>query len=136
MVNSSWLDLNVHGRRLNKILKILERRFDKVPKDDIDGLARIAATIGNITRQQLDIIKLKENFDEIMSWFNALKQDELAIKRHNIKQQKKAIEDQKQEMQAMKNRDAEFNASNTKVTHPESKAKITYPKGKETELEM
>ena len=65
MVNSSWKDLDVHGRRLNKILKILDKRFDRVPKEDIDGLARIAATIGNVTRQTIEIIKIVDLYDEI-----------------------------------------------------------------------
>jgi len=114
LVNSSWLDLNVHGRRLNKILKILERRFDKVPKDDIDGLARIAATIGNITRQQLEIIKLVDGYEEINSYFSALKQDEISIKRQRIREQKKAMQQAKQEMQNMKDREAEFKERNAR----------------------
>ena len=70
MVNSSWKDLDVHGRRLNKILKILDKKFDKIPKDDIDGLARIAATIGNLTRQTVEVIKLVDNYEEIDAWFS------------------------------------------------------------------
>jgi len=65
LVNSSWKDLDVHGRRLNKILKILDKKFDKIPKEDIDGLARIAATIGNITRHAVEIIKIVDMYDEI-----------------------------------------------------------------------
>jgi len=70
LVNSSWKDLDVHGRRLNKILKILDKKFDKVPKDDIDGLARIAATIGNVTRQTIEIIKIVDLYEEIKQKHN------------------------------------------------------------------
>ena len=99
MVNSSWKDLNVHGRRLNKILKILDKKFEKVPKDDIDGLARIAATIGNLTRQTVEIIKLSEEFEKINSWFSALKQDEIVKNKRTIREADKQIKQDKQDIQ-------------------------------------
>ena len=98
MVNSSWKDLDVHGRRLNKILKILDKKFDKIPKDDIDGLARIAATIGNITRQTVEVIKLVDNYEEIEGWFSTLKKDEIVIKKHNLRQMDKRNKEEKQEI--------------------------------------
>ena len=98
MVNSSWKDLNVHGRRLNKILKILDKKFYKIPKDDIDGLSRIAATIGNLTRQTVEIIKLSEEFEKINSWFSALKQDEIAKNKRTIREADKQIKQEKQEI--------------------------------------
>ena len=99
MVNSSWKDLNVHGRRLNKILKILDKKFDKIPKDDIDGLARIAATIGNLTRQTVEVIKLVENIKEMDAWFSGLEKDTLAINKQRIRQLDKRNKEQKQEIQ-------------------------------------
>jgi len=95
----TWQDFDVHGRRLAKILKILDKKFDRVPKDDIDGLARIVATIGNITRQTVEIAKLADSYEEINSYFSAIKQDTLAIKKHNIREQKKMLEQEKMEMQ-------------------------------------
>ncbi|MCH9042449.1 MAG: hypothetical protein IIB80_09890 [Thaumarchaeota archaeon] len=99
MVNSSWKDLDVHGRRLNKILKILDKKFDKVPKDDIDGLSRIAATIGNLTRQTVEVIKLVDNYEEIDAWFSTLKKDELVIKKQRLRQLDKQNKEEKQEIQ-------------------------------------
>jgi len=99
MVNSSWRDIEVHGRRLGKILKILDKKFDKVPKDDIDGLARIAATIGNVTRQQIEIIKLCDSYEEINSYFKVFKEDELKINKYNMREREKNIQQQKMEMQ-------------------------------------
>ena len=99
MVNSSWKDLDVHGRRLNKILKILDKKFDKVPKDDIDGLSRIAATIGNLTRQTVEVIKLVENIKEIDAWFSGLKKDTLAINKQRLRHLDKQNKEEKQAMQ-------------------------------------
>jgi len=91
MVNSSWRDLDVHGRRLAKILKILDKKFDRIPKDDIDGLARIAATIGNVTRQEIEIIKLAENFDKITKWFDEFDKAELKSKRETVHEMNNVI---------------------------------------------
>ena len=99
MVNSSWKDLDVHGRRLNKILKILDKKFDKVPKDDIDGLSRIAATIGNLTRQTVEVIKLVDSYEEMDAWFSTLKKDELVIKKQRLRQLDKQNKEEKQEIQ-------------------------------------
>ena len=99
MVNSSWKDLDVHGRRLNKILKILDKKFDKIPKDDIDGLARIAATIGNLTRQTVEVIKLVDNYEEIDAWFSGLEKDKLAINKQRVRQLDKQNKEDKQEIQ-------------------------------------
>ena len=99
MVNSSWKDLDVHGRRLNKILKILDKKFDKVPKDDIDGLARIAATIGNLTRQIVEVIKLVENIKEMDAWFTGLEKDNLAVNKQRIRELDKRNKEDKQEKQ-------------------------------------
>jgi len=98
MVNSSWKDIDTHGRRLVKIIKILESRIPKT-KDDIDGLSRLAATIGNLTRQTVTLIQIADHYDEIMLWFSALKQDETAIKKHNIRQMQKNTQHDKLNMQ-------------------------------------
>ncbi len=79
MVNSSWKDLDTHGRRLVKIIKILEAKIPKT-KDDIDGLSRLSATIGTLTKQTVELIKLVDNYDQIISWFSTLEKDELVIK--------------------------------------------------------
>ena len=94
-----WKRQDVHGRRLAKILKILDKKFDKVPKDDIDGLARIAATIGNITRQTVEIAKLADSYEEINDYFKVFKQDELKINKYNMREREKVRQQQKMEMQ-------------------------------------
>ena len=99
MVNSSWKNLDVHGRRLNKILKILDKKFEKVPKDDIDGLARIAATIGNLTRQTVEVIKLVDSYEEMDAWFSGLEKDKLAINKQRLRQLDKQNKEDKQEIQ-------------------------------------
>ena len=91
MVNSSWKDIDTHGRRLVKIIKILESRIPKT-KDDIDGLSRLAATIGNLTRQTVTLIQIADHYDEIMLWFSALKLDK-------TNENKKAIRAMTQETQ-------------------------------------
>jgi len=137
MSNPKWDDLKTLGMRLNRLIKYSETMLKKTDKDDHDGKNRYITTIVSLTRQQLEIIKINDNYDEIMSWFSTLEKHEIAIKKNNIIEQKKRIQQEKQDIQNMKQREIEFQASNTKVTYPESKAKITYPKGKdEKEIEI
>jgi len=106
MVNSSWKDLDTHGRRLVKIIRILEAKIPKT-RDDIDGLSRLSATIGNLTKQTVELIKLVDSYDEITSWFRTIHQDEIVIKKHNIREQKKNIQRDKIEMQNQIHREIE-----------------------------
>jgi len=82
MSNPAWDDLEVYGRRNNKIIKYLETRLYKTKKDDPDAIVHYASGIANMTRQNIEIIKIKDNYDEINSYFSILKKDELAIDKH------------------------------------------------------
>ena len=95
----AWDDLSTLGKRLNRLIKFSETMLKKTDKDDHDGKNRYITTIVSLTRQQLEIIKLKDNYDSIISWFSTLKQDETAIKKHNIREMKKNTQQEKQEMQ-------------------------------------
>ena len=55
-MNESWTNLGTSGRRLNRIIKRLEKRFNK--ENDSDKLARLAQTIGILTGKMVDITKL------------------------------------------------------------------------------
>jgi len=112
MSNPAWDDLKTLGMRLNRLIKFSETMLKKTDKDDHDGKNRYISTIVSLTRQQLEIIKLKDNYDDIMAYYSALKQDEIAIKRQRIKDQKKAMQQAKIEMQNMKDREIEFEKNN------------------------
>jgi len=99
MAGLAWDDLEVLGRRLNRLIHYSETMLKKTDKDDHDGKNRYIQTIVSLSRQQLQIIQLRDNYTEINSWFSALKQDENAIKKHNIRQMKKNTQHDKQEMQ-------------------------------------
>jgi len=99
MVKTSWTDFEVYGRRNNKIIKYLETRLFKVSKDDPDSIVHYATAIGSLTRQQLEIIKIKDNYEEINSYFSILKKDRLAIDKHNMRQKEKNIQQEKHQMQ-------------------------------------
>jgi len=105
LVNSSWRDLDVHGRRLNKILKILDKKFDKVPKDDIDGLARIAATIGNVTRQTIEIIKIVDRYEEINEHFTEIEKQKKQRELQARKWRREVEENERIEFENQKQRE-------------------------------
>ena len=71
----------------------------KTDKDDHDGKSRYISNIVTLTRQQLEIIKLKDNYDEIMTWFDAIHQDEKAIMKHNVRYMKKPTQQAKEKME-------------------------------------
>jgi len=65
MVNSSWRDYDVLGRRNNKIIKYMETLLFKVKKSDPDAIVHYATAIGNLSRQNIEIIKIIDLYDEI-----------------------------------------------------------------------
>ncbi len=79
----------------------------KTEKDDHDAKSRYISTIVSLTRQQLEIAKLNDSYEEINAYFNAIRNDELAIKKYNIREQKKMIQQEKQEMQNQIDREVE-----------------------------
>ena len=99
MAGPSWKDLDVLGRRNNKIIKYMETLLFKVKKDDPDAIVHYAAAIGNITRQNIEIIKLVENIKEIDAWFSGLEKDKLAINKQRLRQMDKQNKEDKQEIQ-------------------------------------
>ncbi len=105
MSNPAWDDLPTLGKRLNRLIKYSETMLKKTDKDDHDGKNRYISTIVSLTRQQLDIIKTVDRYDEINSYFSVLKQDQLTIKKHSMREQKKNIQRDKQEMQNQIDRD-------------------------------
>jgi len=99
MSNPAWDDLKTLGMRLNRLIKYSETMLKKTDKEDHDGKNRYITTIVSLTRQQLEIIKLKDNYDEIMAWFDAIHQDEKAIMKHNVRDMKKTTQQAKERME-------------------------------------
>jgi len=99
MAKTSWEDFDVYGRRNNKIIRYMESRLFKTKKDDPDAIVHYATAIGSLTRQNIEIIKLKDSYEEINSYFSVLKKDELAIDKHTMRQKEKNIQQAKQQMQ-------------------------------------
>ena len=71
----------------------------KTDKDDHDGKSRYISNIVTLTRQQLEIIKLNEDFEKIDAWFSALEKDKLAINKQRIRQLDKQNKEEKQDIQ-------------------------------------
>ena len=99
MSNPAWDDLPTLGKRLNRLIKYSESMLKKTDADDHDSKSRYINTIISLTRQQLDIIKTVDSYDEINSYFKVLKQDELAIDKHNMRQREKNNQERKQRME-------------------------------------
>ena len=107
MSNPAWDNLETLGKRLNRLIKYSETMLNKTDKDDHDGKSRYISNIVTLTRQQLEIIKLVDSYAEINAYFSAIKQDQLAIEKHNIREQKKSTQRAKQEMQNQLDRERE-----------------------------
>ena len=99
MSNPAWDDLPTLGKRLNRLIKYSETMLKKTDKDDHDGKNRYISTIVSLSRQQLEIIKIKDSYEEINSYFKVLKQDELAIDKHNMRQREKNNQQAKERME-------------------------------------
>lgn len=59
-----WADLATDGRRLNRIIRILEKRMNK--SDDDDKIIRYANSISLLTREKISVAKLNLGIDEML----------------------------------------------------------------------
>ena len=58
-----WTNLSTHGRRLNRIIRILEKLIKK--EDDVDKITRLSAVIGVLTEKLVNIAKLELGIKEV-----------------------------------------------------------------------
>ena len=58
-----WTNLSTHGRRLNRIIRILEKLMKK--EDDVDKITRLASVIGILTEKVVNIAKLELGIKEV-----------------------------------------------------------------------
>ena len=58
-----WTNLSTHGRRLNRIIRILEKLMKK--EDDVDKITRLASVIGVLTEKLVNITKLELGIKEV-----------------------------------------------------------------------
>ena len=58
-----WTNLPTHGKRLNRIIKILEKRLKKT--DDSDTIIRYSNSIGVLTEKLVNIAKLELGIKEV-----------------------------------------------------------------------
>ena len=58
-----WTNLSTHGRRLNRIIRILEKLMKK--EDDVDKITRLASVIGVLTEKIVNIAKLELGIKEV-----------------------------------------------------------------------
>ena len=58
-----WTNLSTHGRRLNRIIRILEKLMKK--EDDVDKVTRLASVIGVLTEKIVNIAKLELGIKEV-----------------------------------------------------------------------
>jgi len=59
-----WTDLATDGRRLNRIIRILEKRMKKI--EDDDKIPRYANCISILTREKVNIAKLYLGIEDIL----------------------------------------------------------------------
>ena len=64
MTATDFTNLGTHGRRLNRIIKRLEKRFHK--ETDLDKQIKLANSIGFITRELISISKLHLGIKELL----------------------------------------------------------------------
>jgi hypothetical protein len=64
MTATDFTNLATHGRRLNRIVKRLEKRFHK--ENDLDKQIKIANSIGFVTREIISISKLHLGIGELL----------------------------------------------------------------------
>ncbi len=64
MTATDFTNLGTHGRRLNRILRRLEKRFHK--ETDLDKQVKIANSIGFVTREIISISKLHLGLKELL----------------------------------------------------------------------
>jgi len=60
----NWTDLGTHGKRLNRIIRILEKRM-KNSQDD-DDIIRYSNTIGVLTEKLVNIAKLHLGIKDVL----------------------------------------------------------------------
>ncbi len=58
-----WTNLSTHGRRLNRIIRILEKLMKK--ENDVDKITRLASVIGVLTEKIVNIAKLELGIKEV-----------------------------------------------------------------------
>jgi len=107
MAGPAWDDLKTLGMRLNRLIKYSETMLKKTDRDDHDGKNRYITTIVSLTRQQLEVIKIKDKYDEVLGWFDSLHQDENARMKLNVREMKKQDLENKRELQAERDRGIE-----------------------------
>ena len=105
MSSPAWDNVPALGLRLNRLIKYSETMLKKTDKDDHDGKSRYISNIVTLTRQQLEIIKLNEEFEKIDAWFSALEKDKIAINKQRLRQIDKQNKEEKQDIQNQKERE-------------------------------
>jgi len=58
-----WTNLSSHGRRLNRIIRILERKLKKSNNEDL--IIRYSNSIGVLTEKLVNIAKLELGIKEV-----------------------------------------------------------------------
>jgi len=58
-----WTNLSTHGKRLNRIIRILEKRLKKT--NDDDKIIRYSNSIGVLTEKLVNIAKLHLGIKEV-----------------------------------------------------------------------
>jgi len=92
MAGPAFDNLEVLGRRLNRLIKYSETMLKKTDKDDHDSKSRYISNIISLTKEIIDVKKLNDSYQEIEKWFSALKIDK-------INENKKAVRAMSQETQ-------------------------------------
>ena len=104
MAKTSWRDLEVLGRRNNKIIKYMETLLFKVKKDDPDTIVHYATSIGNLSRQNIEIIKLVDRYEEINTHYSEVEKEKRQQEATARKWRRKAEKIGRQELESEINR--------------------------------
>ena len=66
----NWTNLPTDGKRLNRIIRMLEKRMKK--ENDSDKISRLASVIGILTEKKVNIAKLHLGIKDTLDWLRII----------------------------------------------------------------
>ena len=105
MTNASWKDLDILGRRNNKIIKYMDTLLFKTKKDDPDTIVHYATAIGNLSRQNIELIKIVDRYEEINEHYSEIEKQKKTREQQARKWRRQVDEDNRIEFENEKHRE-------------------------------
>jgi len=137
-MTNSWKDLDILGRRNNKIIKYMETLLFKTKKNDPDTIVHYATAIGNLSRQNIEIIKIVTLYDEVKQKHDEdmkeIRQQEAILKKWDddeLKRKKNHLHNEiiikkniEREAKVAREEEIKFNENNTRHNREKMKGEM------------